>query len=145
MDRLFDAYLVAPFGRAGWMDMDRLRRLGGFGHGNGLAPEFDVKDTGDTLVVTAELAGVDQKDVTVTVRDDLLVISGEKKAETTEEKADYLVSERSFGTFTRSFRLPETADSEKIAANFAKGVLTVTVPKRPEAVTKDRTIEITGG
>jgi HSP20 family protein len=146
MDRLFDAYLVAPFGRSGWLDKDPFRRLGTIvGRGEGLTPEFDVKETGDKLVITAELAGMDEKDVTVTVRGDLLIIAGEKKAETTEEKAEYLVSERSYGHFTRTVHLPETAELEKVTATYGKGVLTVTVPKRPEAVKEDKKIDITTG
>ena len=89
-----------------------------------------------------ELPGVDEKDVSVTFNNGYLTIKGEKKAEREEKKDNYYLAERSFGSFERSLRLPDTLDDSKIEAKFGKGVLTVTAPKRPEALKAERTIEI---
>ena len=143
VDRLFDSFFPAMIGRRGLFDIDPFRRLGGWVRSGGeLAPEVDVKETDERFEITAELPGMDEKDVEVTVREGLLVISGEKKMETKEERADYHLSERSYGRFLRSFRLPETADDDAISADFAKGVLTVIVPKTAEAQKQEKKIEV---
>jgi HSP20 family protein len=90
-------------------------------------PNVEVKENGKTYTVNVELPGLDEKDVKVTVEDDLLSIAGEKKVEHTDDKTHY--SERSYGSFTRSFTLPGDADRNGIAATFAKGVLTLEIPK----------------
>ncbi len=144
VDRLFDTFFSAPFARPGGMfELDPFRRLGGvFRMDGGLNPEVDVKETGEKYEITAELPGLDEKDVEVTVREGVLAISGEKKMETKEEKADYHLTERTYGKFVRAFRLPETADTDKIAAEFSKGVLTVTVPKHEEAQKQEKKIDV---
>lgn len=144
VDRLFDSFFpTALGGRKGLFDLDPFRRLGGWVRPAGdLAPEVDVKETPARFEITAELPGMDEKDIDVTVRDGLLVVSGEKKMETKEEGADYHLTERTYGRFTRSFRLPEAADQDHIAASFAKGVLTVVVPKVPEAPKPEKKIDV---
>ncbi len=143
VDRLFDSFFPSMTGRRGLFELDPFRRLGGWVRSAGeLAPEVDVKETDERFEITAELPGMDEKDVEVTVREGLLVISGEKKMETKEERADYHLSERSYGRFIRSFRLPETADEDSIAADFCKGVLTVIVPKTAEAQKQEKKIEV---
>lgn len=142
VDRLFDSFL--PIAR-GVVGMDSFRRLGGAFRALGdIAPEVDLKETDDGIEICAELPGMDEKDVSITVRGGVLSISGEKRAERKEEKADYHLSERSFGAFTRTFRLPEDVDDERIEADFSKGVLTVTVPKKAEAVRPEKKVEIKG-
>lgn len=144
VDRLFDTLFSAPFGGGGLFDLDPLRHLGGaLRPGGGLAPEVDVRETDDKYQICAELPGLDDKDVQVTLREGLLTIAGEKKMESIEEKADYHLTERSYGRFERVFRLPETADDEHISADFSKGVLTVTVPKTAEAAKSAKTISVT--
>ena len=124
-------------------DLDPLRRLGGVFRASGdLAPEVDVRETGDKFEIAAELPGMDEAAVEVKVRDGVLSIAGEKRMETKEDKADYHLSERTYGRFMRAFRLPETADEDKIVAEFAKGVLTVTVPKRQEAIRHEKKIDV---
>lgn len=143
VDRLFDTFLAAPFGSRGLFDMDPFRRMGGLVRSLGdITPEVEVRETEDRYEITAELPGMDEKDVAVTYRDGVLSIAGEKKAERKDEKADYHLSERTYGRFTRSFRLPETVDAEGIDARFAQGVLTVTMPKRAEPAKAERKIEI---
>lgn len=126
MDRLFDNF----FGRR-MVDLDPFRRMGAaFASMGDIAPEVDVCETEGRIEITAELPGMDDKDVQVAVREGVLTISGRKTAERREEKADYHLNERSFGSFTRSFRLPDAADTDAITAEFDKGVLKVAVPKK---------------
>jgi HSP20 family protein len=105
-----------------------------------VSPRIDVAETDATIEVTAELPGIDEKDVDVVLRDDVLTIRGEKKSEREEKKADFHLVERSFGSFSRSIRLPFEADSEAVKANFAKGLLKVTIAK--PAQVKDKTVKI---
>ena len=143
VDRLFDNFFPTVAGRHGLFDMDPFRRLGGWMRpGGDLATEVDVKETDDRFEITAELPGMDEKDVEVTLREGMLTISGEKKMETREEKANYHLTERSFGRFVRTFRLPNTADEDKISAEFTKGVLHVIVPKTAAAEPHEKKIEV---
>lgn len=105
-----------------------------------VSPKLDVVETESAIEVTAELPGIDEKDVDVVLRDDVLTIRGEKKSEREEKKTDYHLVERSFGSFARSIRLPFEADSEAVKANFAKGLLKVTIAKPAEV--KEKTVKI---
>jgi HSP20 family protein len=105
-----------------------------------VSPRIDVAETDNAIEVTAELPGIDEKDVDVMLHDDVLTIRGEKKSEREEKKADYHLVERSFGSFSRSVRLPFAADSEAVKANFVKGVLKVTIAK--PAQVKEKTVKI---
>lgn len=104
--------------------------------------KFDVAETDDALEISAELPGMEEKDVEVTFSDGVVTIKGEKKSETEEKKKDYYRSERRYGSFTRSFRLPDTVDEEKVKATFDKGVLDISFPKRPEAKATKKKIAI---
>lgn len=106
------------------------------------APAVDVVEDAKAYTVTAELPGMEDKDVNVTVSGGMLVIKGEKKQEKEEKNKNYYLSERSYGSFQRSFALPDSVDQDKIAANFAKGVLTVTLPKNTEAQKAEKKIEV---
>nr|WP_144291661.1 Hsp20/alpha crystallin family protein [Rhodoligotrophos appendicifer] len=92
--------------------------------------------------ITAELPGLDQKDVDVTVANDTLTIKGEKKEEKEKREQDYYLSERRFGSFLRAFRLPEGVNADKIEASFAKGILTVTLPKDQSAKANQKKIAV---
>jgi HSP20 family protein len=105
-----------------------------------VSPRIDVAETDTAIEVTAELPGIDEKDVDVVLRDDVLTIRGEKKSEREEKKTDFHLVERSFGSFARSIRLPFEADSEAVKANFAKGLLKVTIAK--PAQVKEKTVKI---
>lgn len=104
--------------------------------------KFDLSENGNTVKVVADIPGVDEKDVEVLVRDGVLTIKGNKKTEREEEGEDFYVSERSFGSFSRAFRLPDGVDEEAVAANFDKGVLTVTLPKTSKSKTEGRRVPV---
>lgn len=97
------------------------------------SPAVDVVEKDNGYEVTAELPGMDEKNIDVTVANGCLTIKGEKQEEKEEKKKDYYLQERRFGSFERRFEIPEGVDASKIEANFAKGVLTVTLPKSAEA------------
>ena len=102
--------------------------------------DFDVKETKDAFLFKADLPGVREQDLEVTVTGTRLTIAG-KRDEEKEDKGDtYYTYERSQGSFTRSFTLPEEADVEHLHAELKEGVLTLVVPKRPAAVAKKVTI-----
>jgi HSP20 family protein len=97
---------------------------------------FDIKETKDAYEFKADVPGVQEKDLEVTIAGNRLAVSG-KREEEKEEKSDRNYTyERSFGSFSRSFTLPDGADTEKVQANLEKGVLTVSVPKKPEVQPK---------
>jgi HSP20 family protein len=106
------------------------------------APAVDVAETDKSYEITAELPGMDEKNVEVNVANGGITIKGEKKEETEEKKKDYYVSERCYGSFERYFTLPEGVDASKIEATFKSGVLKVTLPKTPEAQKPAKKIEV---
>lgn len=122
-----------------WRDAPRLD-VGSFD----FAPRVETAETDTAYEVTAELPGVDEKDIKISLDDNVLSISGEKKAEREEKKKDYVMTERSYGSFRRAFTLPDNVDPEKIAAKFDKGVLKVVLPKTTPAPAKQREIPIKG-
>jgi HSP20 family protein len=97
--------------------------------GSALTPRMDVTETDGEIELSAELPGLEEKDVQVNYADGVLTIRGEKKAEKEEKDKNYRLVERSYGAFERSLELPAGVDPEKIQASIAKGVLTVKVPK----------------
>ncbi len=101
-----------------------------------LTPRMDVSETDKEFEVTAELPGLEEKDVQVNVADGVLTIRGEKKAEKEEKDKNYYLLERSFGSFARSLELPEGVNADDIKASIANGVLKVTVPKPAPAQVK---------
>lgn len=106
------------------------------------APAVDIVEKDNAYEVTADLPGIDEKNIEVKLSDGSLMIRGEKKEEKEEKKKDYYLHERHFGSFERSFRLPETVDTDKIEASFKKGVLTVTLPKKLEAQKPAKKIDV---
>ena len=92
-------------------------------------PTVDMSETDKGFKITAELPGMDEKDLEVNVTDDVLTIEGNKREEREEKKKDYYLQERHYGQFRRSLRLPQDADAEKISARFDKGVLSVDIPR----------------
>jgi HSP20 family protein len=107
---------------------------------SGLTPSMDVVETDKEIEITAELPGLEEKDVQINVADNLLTIRGEKKAEKEEKDKDYQLIERSYGSFERTLELPDGVNADAIKASIAKGVLTVTVPK--PAPTQVKKIEV---
>jgi len=96
------------------------------------APSFDVKENKDGYVFRADLPGVKEEDLEISLTGNRLAISGKREAEKREQGETYYASERSYGSFTRAFTLPDGTDAENVKAELKNGVLQVTVPKKPE-------------
>lgn len=106
------------------------------------SPTMDVTESASNIVVKAELPGLEAKDLDLSVSGDMLTIKGEKKKEEEEKGEHYHYSERYYGSFQRSFRLPTTIQADKIEASFEKGVLRITLPKTEEAKKKEIRIKV---
>ena len=105
-------------------------------NGAGFNPSIDISETDNEIKIAAELPGLAENDVEVSLTDNVLTISGEKKAEEKDEGENYYRVERSYGSFARSITLSHEVEADKIEATFKNGVLTVILPKAPEAQTK---------
>ena len=114
-------------------------------NGSFAMPAVDVVEKENAYEILAELPGMDEKNVDVEVKEDFLTITGEKREEKEEKKKGYHLQERSYGSFRRSFRLPDDVDAAKIDAAFKNGILTVTLPKKPEAVKQAQKIAVKAG
>lgn len=142
VDHLFERFVnglpTLKFGRGvlEWPTSHHLFQAGA------ISPRIDIGETDGQYEVTAELPGMDQKDVELEIRDNVLTMKGEKSEERDEKKKDYRVTERRFGRFERTFPLPEEVDESKISAEFKKGVLTVTLPKSAKAQKSARKIDV---
>ena len=108
----------------------------GFGTMSKMMPTMDVAETDKEIEITAELPGLEEKDVQINVTDNVLTIKGEKKAEKEEKEKDYRLIERSYGSFERSLELPAGVNADAIKAHIDKGVLKVVVPKPAPAQVK---------
>jgi HSP20 family protein len=141
IDRLFDDFSLdwppISFGRSRHEE-DRFPFRGGLA----LRPAVDVKESEKSYTIVAELPGLDEDDIEVTVSDGGIAIRGEKTEEKEEKKEDYRLSERRYGSFERRFRLPDGVDAGKIEAHMKKGVLSVTLPKSAEAQKKVRKVAV---
>ena len=111
--------------------------------GGALVPRIEVSETEGEIRITAEMPGVAERDVEVTLDGDLLTIRGEKRLEREEERRDLHVTERAYGTFQRSLRLPFAADPEQVQARFEGGVLTTVLPKT-QAQQRSRRVQVQG-
>jgi HSP20 family protein len=108
----------------------------------GNTPAVDVAEKADAYEITAELPGMDEKNVEVKLANEMLTIKGEKKEDKEEKEKDYYLSERRYGSFQRSFRIPEGVDTDKIEATFQNGILTVMLPKKAEAQKSEKKVEV---
>ena len=131
MDRLFADFTTG----FRWPEMT-------FDRASALAPAIEMHEADDKTIVSAELPGVDKKDVDISVDDNLLILSGEKRSETERKDGDTLRTERSYGSFRRVIALPFTIDDKKVSAKFDKGVLTVTLDHPAEMIAKMHRIAI---
>ena len=109
------------------------------------APAVDVYEDEHNVTLKIEVPGIDEKDVDVRLENNTLTVHGERKIEKEEKEENYRRVERRYGSFTRTFTLPTTVDSEKISANYDKGVLKVTLPKKAEAKPKQIKVNIGAG
>ena len=136
MDQLFDDFFgrgfgLTPYNRGGFME--------GFGS---FAPQVDVTENEKEVKITAELPGLEEKDLDVSLTSDTLTISGEKKAEKEDKSDNYYRMERSYGSFQRSIPLPTEVDTEQCDATFKNGVLQITLPKvHPKESAKKITVK----
>jgi HSP20 family protein len=128
MDKLWNRFFE------GWQGMEPLR--------GEWAPSLDVSETKNNMVVKAELPGMDPKDVDISYANGLLTIRGDKKQEKEEKDENYHSIERSYGSFSRSIRVPHEVESEKIKADYKNGVLRITLPKSEEAKKKQIKIKV---
>jgi HSP20 family protein len=110
--------------------------------GPDLAPRMDVTERDSEIEITAELPGLEEKDVEVTLVDNVLTLCGEKKAEKEEKDENRRIIERSYGSFSRSIELPAGINPEEIKATMKSGVLTVTLPKPAQSQAEPKKIEI---
>jgi HSP20 family protein len=106
------------------------------------APAVDIHETNDSYVVKADLPGVNKEDIHLDLKDNTLVLRGEKRFEEKASRDSYIRVERAYGTFVRSFTLPRNVDAEKIQAKYKDGVLELVLPKREEAKPKQISINV---
>ena len=123
MDRIWDRFFGEDLGLTKWRD--------------GWSPSLDISETKDKLIVKTELAGVDPKEVNISISGDLLTIRGEKKEEKEEKEENYHLMERSYGAFSRSVRLPVEVNQDKIKASCKNGVLKIDLPKSEKTKAKE--------
>jgi len=141
IDRLFDSFglgLRWPFSRSLFAAEPLFQRELTWPK----MPAVDVVESDKAYEITADLPGMDEKNIEVKVADGVLTIKGERQEEKEEKKKDYYLQERSFGSYQRSFELPDSVDPDKIEASFKKGVLSVTLPKKLEAQKPTKKIEV---
>jgi HSP20 family protein len=136
----FDRSFLRQPARRSWLDLEPL--LARAAANLEAEPAVDIVENEKAYEITAELPGMDEKNIEVKLSNGSLTIRGEKQQEREEKRRDYYLHERSFGTFERAFNLPEGVDADKIEASFKKGVLTVTLPKRPEAIRPEKKIQV---
>lgn len=130
MDSLFDNFFLG-------FDMEPFEsRSGGF------SPRIDVTEDGKGIKISAELPGMDEKDIDLSIQNDMLTIKGEKKEEKEDKGKDYYRMERSYGSFIRTIPLPVEVDTDKVEAKFKKGVLSITLPKTAKAVAETKKIPV---
>ena len=130
--------LTDPFDRL-WTDMARLGRI----RQGAWSPAVDVRETQEAYTLEADVPGLKKEDISITVSDDTVTLKGERKSETESNDRTYHRVERTHGAFTRSFRIPDGFDHEKVKAHYDQGVLTVTLPKREEAKPKRIDVKVT--
>lgn len=108
----------------------------------GPAPAVDIVEREKEYEIEAEIPGMDEKNLEVSLANGVLTIKGEKKEETEEKRKNYYLSERRYGSFQRCFQVPDGVDGDKIEATFSKGVLKVKLPKTAEAQKKEKKISV---
>lgn len=142
IDRLFSDFSRGfGFPSSFWDDGMRLPRSV-WGNNGDLMPSMEMHDADGKVTISAELPGVDEKDISISVADDMLTISGEKKSEFETKEGEVRRSERSYGKFSRSVSLPFTIDGDKVDARFDKGVLKLTIDKPKDAQPQTKKIAI---
>jgi HSP20 family protein len=129
MNKLFDDFLGRPLMRTEWSE----------GVWN---PSVDISETKDNVIIKAEMPGLNKEDVKISMQDNMLTLTGEKKQEKEEKETNYHRIERSYGAFSRSFSIPTSVKSDKIRATYKDGILSITLPKTEEVKPKEIPISI---
>ena len=109
---------------------------------SGLAPAVDVYEDEHKVTLKIEVPGIDEKDIDVRVENNTLTVHGERKIEKEEKEENYRRVERQYGSFTRTFTLPQTVDTENVSATYEKGVLKISLPKKAEAKPKQIKVNV---
>jgi HSP20 family protein len=142
VDHLFEDFnrgsVLTPF-RRGLFDVEPFWSRDFIGRS---LPAVDITEKDESFEITAELPGMDQDNIELTLSNGNLIIKGEKKEDKEEKRTGYHLSERHYGSFQRAFSLPKGVDTDKIEASFNKGVLSISLPKRPEAISADKRVPI---
>ena len=125
-------------------DRDPFRQMQPFAGERGFMPDFEVKETKDGYLFKADLPGVKDSDLDISISGNVLTISGKRDSEERQEGETFYAYERNFGAFTRSFTLPEAADADHVRADLKDGVLTLLLPKKPEMQPRKITIKAAG-
>ncbi len=126
-----------------WDPFSEMTPFAGIDRGLAFMPQFEVKETQDAYVFKADLPGVKDADLDISVTGNRLTVSGRREQEERQEGETYYALERTYGSFTRTFTLPEGVDADHVSADLRDGVLTLKVPKKPEAQPKK--IELKAG
>ena len=135
--------LMDPFRLVDSLLSDVVGTRTGNGGGDLLAqPRMNIEDKGNEIRITAELPGVSEDDVEVTLDDDMLIIAGEKRQEEEVDEGGMRLVERAFGRFRRAIQLPFAPDPDRVEAQFRDGVLTITAPKNAEQQSRHRQIKV---
>ena len=127
-DRIFDSMLTNDLPR--------------FSLAESWMPAVDVNETETEFLLSADIPGLDKKDVSIDIHDGVITIEGERAIDNEKSTDDYRIRERQLGSFNRSFRLPDNVNEVKVAAKFKNGVLKVTLPKTKEVIPEGRQIKI---
>jgi HSP20 family protein len=114
----------------------------GFNLSDSFSPRIDISEDKDNIHVTAEIPGVKKENIKITLQDNILTIEGEKKKETEEKDKNFFRCERTYGSFKRSFTLPEEVDSDKVDAKFENGMLNISLKKLIEQPKTEKIIEL---
>lgn len=133
MNRMFESFFEQPFGLRSMEDW------------KGFAPSIDVYETEKEIMVDAELPGMDEKDIEITLGNNILTISGKRESEETEKGKSFYRHELSYGSFKRSIQLPDEVDEDKIDATYSKGILKIVLPKSEQSVSQRKKIVIKKG
>ena len=144
VDRLFEDFTLNPFRlplRRPAFDLEPFWQADSWV----AQPAIDLVERDNAFELTAEMPGLDEKNISVDVASGVLTVKGHKEEDKVEKKQDFHLRERRFGSFARSVRIPETVDADKIEANFKNGVLKLTLPKKPEAQKPTKKIAVKGG
>lgn len=106
------------------------------------APAVDIRDSKDSIVVKADIPGINREDIDVTIQDDILIIKGEKRVDKEEKEENYLRTERVYGSFSRAIQLSSPVENERVKATYKDGVLELVLPKKAEAKPKQLKIDV---